>query len=147
VAVSTRWSELGLHWFAYAEPHRLDDDGRKRAGSAERVSGEPDEVLLTPRDVADWIASTTVRLAKDADADGRRLQGLMVDSTRLNASIAARGQSTYASVRLSLTDVVDLCVEAVPSRPRADGCSSPRGHNFRQNAKGEWRCANCGELM
>lgn len=147
MAVSSQWSELGLRWFAYAEPHRLADGGRKLAGSAERIGRAPDDVLLTPQAVADWIARATARLAKDADPDGRRLQGLMVDSTRLNASIAARGRSTYASVRLSLTDVVDLCAEAVPSGPRAHGCSSPRGHNYQRNAKGEWRCANRGEHM
>jgi hypothetical protein len=29
----------------------------------------------------------------------------------------------------------------------SDGCSSPRGHNYQQNAKGEWRCVHCGQQM
>lgn len=114
--MSTKWTELGLKWHAYAEPHQLVDPGRKLDGAADRVNRSPDAVLHTPDEVADWIARHTVLLAKDADADGRRLQGLMADTIRLNASTAARGLSTYASVRLSLTDVVDLCVEAVPSQ-------------------------------
>lgn len=31
--------------------------------------------------------------------------------------------------------------------PESDCPASPNGHNYRQNSKGEWRCANCGAAM
>lgn len=118
MAVSTKWSEQGVKWFAYVEPHKLGDEGRKRDGAAERLTRQPDEVLRDPDEVAGWILRRSIEFAKDADADGRRLQGLVTDNSRVNASTASQGHSTYASVRLSLTDVVDLCVEAVPADSR-----------------------------
>jgi hypothetical protein len=36
---------------------------------------------------------------------------------------------------------------ALMSSLMSDGCSSPRGHNYQQNAKGEWRCIYCGQQM
>jgi hypothetical protein len=130
-------------WYAYVEEHQLADAGRRVEGRDERLARTPDAVLGSPDEVAQWITSEVARHGKGADDHARTLNGLMGDRGSVNRSVASKGGSVYATVHQSATGTIDLCAEIVAS----DGCSSPRGHNYQKNGKGEWRCANCGQLM
>ncbi|HEX3650219.1 MAG TPA: hypothetical protein VHV49_17460 [Pseudonocardiaceae bacterium] len=89
--------------------------------------------LTTPDEVAQWITAQAVLQTKQADDAARQRNSLIGDRSSVNRSVAAKGGSVYASLHLSGSRMVDLCVEIQAN----DGCSSPRGHNYQQNAKGE----------
>jgi hypothetical protein len=130
-------------WLGYVEEHDIADDDRRGEGRAQRLTRPPEAVLTTPDEVAAWVSAQIAHHGGRADHDARQRNSLIGDRSSVNRSVAAKGGSVYASLHLSGSLMVDLCVEIQAS----DGCSSARGHSFQQNAKGEWRCVNCGQLM
>ena len=102
-------------WHAYTERHTLTDAGRKSDGRDARLERNPDEVITDPEQVAAWVSAQRALLGKSADDDGRRWNGLTSDQASINRSLARKGKSVYASVRLTTTEVMDICVEAVPA--------------------------------
>lgn len=102
-------------WHAYTERHTLTDTERKAEGRETRLSRTPDEVIHDPEQVAAWVSTQIGLLGKSADDDGRRWNSLTGDHASINRSLARKGKSVYASVRLTTTEVVDICVEAVPA--------------------------------
>jgi hypothetical protein len=133
----------GTIWLAYVEEHTLTDPDRRGAGRNRRLRGVPDAVLPEPSDVLDWLAHRRATYRKLADERGMSFNVLLDDRTGANNRLAEAGSSIYATVRQSVTTTVDLCVEAFASQD----CLNPRGHRFVKNAKGEWRCTECGQRL
>lgn len=98
-------------WHGYVEHHTINADGRKKDGAELRLHAEPEEVLRSPEEVADWIVRRSAELAKGADEDGRRKNGLMIQHSQAYRGAAARGGSAYATVHVSRTEVIDVCAE------------------------------------
>ncbi|HEX5407200.1 MAG TPA: hypothetical protein VFX16_33400 [Pseudonocardiaceae bacterium] len=108
-------------WLGYIEEHELTDTDRRAEGRAARLANTPAAVLSTPDEVAQWITAEMAHQNKRADEDARQVNGLMGDRSSVNRSVAVKGSSVYATVRISSTITVDLCAEIQAS----DGCSSP----------------------
>ena len=51
------WSAVGVHWHAYAEVRESSESFHD--DRADRLQRDPDQVLETPEEVADWIAEMT----------------------------------------------------------------------------------------
>jgi hypothetical protein len=102
-------------WHAYTERHTLTDSNRKAEGRDARLGRTPDEVIHDPEQVAAWVSAKLAMLGRAADDDGRRWNALTTDQASINRSLARKGKSVYASVRLTTTEVVDICVESVPA--------------------------------
>lgn len=111
-------ADLATHWHAYHEtrPRR----GRRRSGKRKtRLRREPDAVLRTPHEVAQWLdrharahgevvetwAGGWVRTGDEDDLTHQRLE---------NFDCASRGDSIYTNV-LNRTARHDFYVEAVTS--------------------------------
>lgn len=118
-----QWKRLGRHWHAYAEVRAC----RIPSIRADRLRRAPDQVLTTPKAVAEWLRRTkrdqlpakTVKLL-GAHAgwgylgDDRHLEHDLIE----DEFAASRGDSIYLSFARE-HDRLDLWVEAVTT----DDCS------------------------
>lgn len=127
---SDEWQTAGVHWHAFVEarqPTELPATGDRIV----RREREPDAVLRTPWQVADWIDKKTrkhvFRREVFASRDGQWVSiGDEDDLEHLrkeNFGIASRGDSIYTDI-YSETERHDLYVEAVNDAQCTYGCAN-----------------------
>ncbi|WP_016698057.1 hypothetical protein [Actinoalloteichus spitiensis] len=104
--VENEWATRELHWHAYVEDQSMASARSRR----ERLDGEPDQVLLTPKDVATWLDTQLKRATAPANKEtGKRAKDDrdFGDSFRVHESLASRGESIYTGIRLDTTFAVE----------------------------------------
>lgn len=120
-----QWQRLGTHWHAYTEA-RIEQEPSSRAG---RLSRAPDEVLASPRAVAEWIARmsrrhsvrTPVKLLGPGAGWGEVGDERHCDHDLVaDEVVAGRGDSVYVSIAREC-DRLDLWVEAVTPEVCSEG--------------------------
>lgn len=120
-----RWRRYGIHWHLFVRPHDLSAKARSAGSVAERYrSDSPDQVGRTPPEVLGWLRERIREALRDATggwADPRR-QGLEdldgVDgrwARRLRGQLD-KGLSSFQTVRVSDTGVVDVTAYAISGR-------------------------------
>jgi hypothetical protein len=100
-------------WHGYVERHELSGAGRKQDGAATRTTREPEVVLHTADEVAEWMERTRSVLAKDADEDAQRKNGLLTAPDKTRRGVARQDRSVYATVHATRDEVWDVCAEKV----------------------------------
>lgn len=115
--LSGAWREDGKHWHAYCQP---GEDRPHAADRVRRLHRQPDAVLASPEEVAEWIEARIIELGGTrkvrAVADGEWVEiGDADDLAHLYGEhivIACRGHSIYTDV-YHPDQHIELYVEAV----------------------------------
>lgn len=98
-------------WHGYVEQHTLTDPDRKAAGAAQRLTREPEVLLSSPDEVAEWIGATRAQLAKGTEGSAAMRNALMVSHSGSLRGVARRGGSVYSSLHATADKVWDICAE------------------------------------
>ncbi|HEX5493448.1 MAG TPA: hypothetical protein VFX70_02590 [Mycobacteriales bacterium] len=120
-----RWKRYGIHWHLFVRRHDLGDRARSAGSAAEVVeryrSDPPDRVGHAPPEVLGWQRERIREALGDATpewADGRRqgLDDLDGEWARRLQSQLDKGLSSFQTVRVSDTRVVDVTAYAIRGR-------------------------------
>jgi hypothetical protein len=114
-----RWKRYGMHWHLFLRRHDLGDKARSAGLTAERYRSEaPDQVCYSPPEVLEWQRDRIREALEGATADwadGRRqgLDDLTGEWARRLRAQLDKGLSSFQSVRVSDTDIVDVAAYAI----------------------------------
>lgn len=113
-AVAEAWTGLGLHWHGYVERVAL----AHAATRDDRLSTEPEEVMVNPDEVAAWLEGTIKAATSPAPLKGTTLKGTTLedlrdfaDSMRVWRSLASRGESVSTGVNGQITVTAEAVTE------------------------------------
>ncbi|SHG12665.1 hypothetical protein [Streptoalloteichus hindustanus] len=99
--VSDEWEMLGVHWHGHVEEVPMAVAKTRK----ERLVALPDEVLLTPQEVAAWLAGA-VKAAAGLPEDAN-----FGDSVSVWVSLASQGESIVTGVRQQCTVAADAVTD------------------------------------
>ncbi|HEX3790890.1 MAG TPA: hypothetical protein VHW44_23710 [Pseudonocardiaceae bacterium] len=118
--IADQWAALGMHWHGYVERVAL----AHAATREERLTGEPDEVMVNPDEVAAWLEGTIKaatapapikggKSANSASIKASKVDDLrdFADSMTVWRSLASRGESVSTGVNGQITVTADAVTE------------------------------------